>query len=141
MSAYRKDFDKTKYMSFFDKNDEVLEKYNEIWEKVKNITKKEFDSGPVFNEKYLKAKTNNKIPQESSHFICLSVILFDSVYIAGKNYCPQVFRECKYVVKEKKIPKHIIDNLEISSDSDRENSDTKNSGEEKFDKKNSEEEN
>ena len=30
MSAYRKDFDKTKYMSFLIKNDELLEKYNEI---------------------------------------------------------------------------------------------------------------
>ena len=33
MSAYRKDFDETKYMSFFIKNDELLEKYNEIWKK------------------------------------------------------------------------------------------------------------
>ena len=38
--------------------------------------------------------------------------------------------ECKYVVKEKKIPKYIIDDIEISSDSDRENSD-----EENFDEK------
>ena len=29
------------------KDDELLEKYNEIWEKVKNIIKKEFDSEPV----------------------------------------------------------------------------------------------
>ena len=34
--------------------------------------------------------------------------------------------ECKYVVKEKKIPKYIIDEIEIFSDSDRENSDEKN---------------
>ena len=30
MSAYRKDFDKTKYMSFLIKDDKSLEKYNEI---------------------------------------------------------------------------------------------------------------
>ena len=36
MSACRRDFDETKYMSFLIKNDELLEKYNEIWEKVKN---------------------------------------------------------------------------------------------------------
>ena len=48
---------------------------------------------------------NNKIPKESSQFICLSVILIDSVYRTGKNYYPQVFlEECKYAVKEKKIP-------------------------------------
>ena len=33
MTAYRKDFDETKYMSFLIKNDELLEKYNKIWEK------------------------------------------------------------------------------------------------------------
>ena len=34
MSAYIKDFDETKYLSFLIKDDELLEKYNEIWEKV-----------------------------------------------------------------------------------------------------------
>ena len=37
--------------------------------------------------------------------------------------------ECQYAVKEKKIPRYIIDNIEISSDSDRENSDEENSDE------------
>ena len=36
MSAYRRDFDKTKYMSILIKDDELLEKYNEIWEQVSN---------------------------------------------------------------------------------------------------------
>ena len=40
MSPYRKDFDETKYMSFLIKGNELLEKYNEVWEKVKNIIKK-----------------------------------------------------------------------------------------------------
>ena len=40
MTAYRKDFDETKYISFLIKDDEFLEKYNEIWEKVKNSLKK-----------------------------------------------------------------------------------------------------
>ena len=41
-----------------------------------------------------------------------------------KSYYPQVFlEECEYVVKEKKIPKYIIDDREISSYSDRKNSD------------------
>ena len=34
MSAYSKDFDETKYISFWIKNDQLLEKYNEIWKKV-----------------------------------------------------------------------------------------------------------
>ena len=42
-------------MSFLIKDDELLEKYNEIWEKVKNIIKNEFNSESVYNEKCLKA--------------------------------------------------------------------------------------
>ena len=63
-------------MSFLLKDDELLEKYNEICENVK-----EFDSEPVYNRKYLKAKVNpynrkikknfheNKIPKEDSQYI------------------------------------------------------------------------
>ena len=43
-------------MSFLIKNDELLEKYNEIWEKVRNSVKKEFDNVPVYNEICLKNK-------------------------------------------------------------------------------------
>ena len=90
--------------------------------------KKEFHSKPVYKEKYLKTKVksynvkittnfhNNKTPKEDSQFICLSVILIDSAFRAGKNYYPQVFsEECKYIIKEKKIPKFIIDDIEIFS--------------------------
>ena len=57
--------------------------------------------------------------------------MIDSVFRTDKNYYPQVFlEECKYVVKEKRIPKYIIDDTKISSDSDRENSDEESSDEE-----------
>ena len=59
------------------------------------------------------------------------MILIDSAFITRRDYYPQVFlEECKYVVKEKKIPKYIIDNIEFSSDSDEENSDKENLDEE-----------
>ena len=154
MSAYSRDFDETKYISFLINDGELLEKYNKIWEKVKNSLNWESDNEPVYNEEYLEAKIksyngkintnfhNNKIPRKGSQFICLSVILINSVFRTVKNYYPQVFlEECKYVVKEKKIPKYIIDNIEISSDSDRENSDEENSNEENSDEGNSDEEN
>ena len=98
MSAY-----KTKYVSFLIKDNELLEKYNEIWEKVKNSIKNELDSEPVYNEEYKKSKikpyngkinTNfhdNKIPEKGSQFICLSLTLIDSVFRTGKNYYTQVF--------------------------------------------------
>ena len=86
----------------------------------------------MYNGKIKTNFHNNKIPKEGSQFICLSVIWI--------NYYPKVFlEESKYVMKEKKIPKYIIDNIEISSDSDGENSDEENSDEENFSKGNSDE--
>ena len=46
MSAYRRGLS---CLSFLIKDDELLEKFDEIWE-VRNSTKKEFDSEPVYNE-------------------------------------------------------------------------------------------
>ena len=51
MSAYKRDFDGTKYTSFLPRDDELLEKYNEVWEIVQNSIKKEFESEPVYDEK------------------------------------------------------------------------------------------
>ena len=42
LSAYRKDFDRTKYVSFLIKDDKLLEKYNAIWEKVIGKTGKNY---------------------------------------------------------------------------------------------------
>ena len=56
MSAYRKDFDETKYIPFLIKDDELLDKCNKILEKNKNNLKTEIDSEPIYNEKYLKVK-------------------------------------------------------------------------------------
>ena len=33
MTAHRKDFDETKYISFLIKDNELLEKYNKMWDK------------------------------------------------------------------------------------------------------------
>ena len=50
MSADRNKFDESKYLSFSITDDELWEKYDEIWEKIKNSLKKELDSEPVYNE-------------------------------------------------------------------------------------------
>ena len=40
---------------------------------------------------------------EGSQYICLSVILIDSIFRTSKSYYPQVFlKECKHVIKEKR---------------------------------------
>ena len=101
----------------------------------------------------------NKIPKEGSHFICLSMILIDSVFRTGTNYYPRVIlEECKYAATDKKIHSYIIDDVEISSDEEssngensdekilekmqvKKNSDEKDPSEEHSSKKNSNEEN
>ena len=61
----------------------------------------------------------------------------DSVSRTGKNYYPQVFlKNISMLLKKKKIHMHVINDIEISSDSDEENCTEENS-----DEKNSDEEN
>ena len=87
MRTYRRDFDETKYVSFLTKYGSflcvLLEKYDEIQEKVRNSVKKEFNSEPVYNKKYVRTKIkpykgkfninfrNDKIPKEGSQvYVC-----------------------------------------------------------------------
>ena len=59
----------------------------------------------------------------------------------GKNYNPQLrLEECKHIAEEKMIPKCVIDDIKISSDSSRERSDGENSYEENSDEENFNEE-
>ena len=55
-------------MSFLIKENELLEKYNEIWEKVKNSIKKEFDSELVYNVKYMKTKIKSIMVKSAQIF-------------------------------------------------------------------------
>ena len=41
-------------------------------------------------------------------------------------YFKFIFKECKYIVKEEKMPEYFTHNIEIYSDSDREDSDEEN---------------
>ena len=104
ISAYRRDFGaKLNIWFFLIKGHELLKKYNEIYEKVKNSIKKQFDSEPACNEKYLKVRIksyngkinthfhNSKITKEGSHLICLLVTLIYFVLRTGTKYYPQVF--------------------------------------------------
>ena len=80
-SGYTKYFQNGgKNASFFLKDDEVLDKYNEIWDMIKNKLKIKFHSLPIYDKKYLKSKvreyggkikTNflgNAVPEENMHY-------------------------------------------------------------------------
>ena len=43
-------------MYFLIEDDDLLEKYNTVWDKVSTDIKEKFDSEPVYNKSYLKPK-------------------------------------------------------------------------------------
>ena len=46
----------TRKMSFLTDNNEFLERYTKIWEKISNLIHKKVDSDPVYNNKYINTK-------------------------------------------------------------------------------------
>ena len=46
-------------MFFLTENDDLLEQYNTIWDKVSADIKKEFDSEPVSNKNFMKSKVKS----------------------------------------------------------------------------------
>ena len=114
MSGYIKYFENGgKNMSFLIKDDEVWEKYEQIWDVIKNKLSIKFHSKPIYDQKYLKAKvrefdnvikTNflgNDTPKENMHYTCIACITIDSVMrMDKKNYPQDYLKECKYKNKE-----------------------------------------
>ena len=100
MSGYIKYFeDGGKSMSFMVKDDNVLDKYNKIWGKIKEKLNIKFHRKPVYEETYIKVKvrefdgaikTNflgNEVPKENMHYTCIACITIDSVMkMDKKNY-------------------------------------------------------
>ena len=114
-------------MSFLIKDDEVLEKYEQIWDLFKNKLKIKFHSKPAYDKKYLKTKVReydgmikthflgNDVSQENMQYTSIACITIDSVMTINKKNHPQVYlEECKYRVKKMQMLKFI--NTEIDSD-------------------------
>ena len=93
-----------KLINFLVADKELLKKYNEIWNKIKTLFKKEFDEKPVYDNTYISAKVNDtefehKIlidnkhcnifikPKNGSRHEYLFVILLDSILIYPNSYC------------------------------------------------------
>ena len=100
-------------MSFLIKDDEVWEKYDEIWDVIKNKRSIKFHSKRIYDHQYLKTKvkefdgvikTNllgNEVPKEIMHYTCIACITIDSVMRMDKKKHPQVYlEECKYRIKK-----------------------------------------
>ena len=132
MTGYIKYFENGgKNMSFVLKDDDVLDKYNEIWDKIKNALNIKFHSMPAYDEKYINSKvrefngvikTNllgDKMPKESMHCTCIACITIDSVMRMEKENYPQVhLEELKYRIKKTKMIKFVEAELESEPESE-----------------------
>ena len=145
IDAYIKYFDDgRKIMLFATDHEKYYEKYNEIWEVMRNLLKIDFAVNPVQDYKYLVAKlkifdkintttfdktisnNNNLIPMEKSHYICIPAIDINSVLKIDEKVYPQAYLEqCNYKLKKKKIVNYIADEvIDEDSDSDSDYNDT-----------------
>ena len=104
MSGYIKYFDNGgKNMSFVTDDENIYEKYNEIWEVVRKLLKVKFTVNPIRGDKYIIAKlkifngtnrttfTDNIIPIEKNHYTCIPATDIDSVLkTENKRAYPQL---------------------------------------------------
>ena len=82
-------------MSFL--NDEVLDKYDKIWDVIKDKRGIKFHSEPVYEYKYLKPKVREfdgmiktnflgkGMPKENMNYTCIACITIDSVLRINKK--------------------------------------------------------
>ena len=133
MNRYIKYFDNSgKNMSFEIEDQNVHLKYTEIWNKIKRLLGTRFHSQPIYDDKYITAKvktfsgvnstffSNGKLPNETTHYICIAAICTDSVLKVEKKNYPQVYLEqCKYKLKKRKPVDFIDVEIDLSlSDTD-----------------------
>ena len=114
-----------KNMSFVMYDEEIYEKYKEIWEVVRKLLKLKFTVGPVRDDKYIIAKlkifnkinrttfTDNAIPIEKNLYTCIPAIDIDSVLkIDNERTYPQAYLEqSKYKLKKRRVVNFIDDEI------------------------------
>ena len=125
-------------MSFFTNNNEFLERYAAIWEKISDLVNKKFDSDPIYSNKYINTKIrsynndiktnfhnvdhkNNKLPEKNKPYKCVSLISVDSIIKINKKYYPQtLLQECVHKIINQKV-ENIITNINLGSSSESDN--------------------
>ena len=114
-----------KNMSFGTDDEEIYEKYNEIWEVVRKLLKLKFTVGAVRDDKYIVAKlkifnkinkttfTDDIIPFEKNHYNCIPAIDIDSVIRTdNKRAYPQPYLEqCKYKLRKRRVVNFMDDEI------------------------------
>ena len=68
-SIHVKSYDgQTKWIYFLNEDEDLFEKYNTVWDKVRADIKEEFDSEPIYNKKSLKIKIKSHVDEVTDFF-------------------------------------------------------------------------
>ena len=117
MSGWIKYFENGgKNMSFKIEDYWIYLKYNEIWNKIKELLNGvKLSSDPIYDGSYIKTKVKTfsgviktlfdgaEIPKEMIEYNCLACISIDSVLRVDRKYYPKVYLEqCKYKKRKEK---------------------------------------
>ena len=118
-----------KNMSFKIEDDEVYIKYNQIWNKIKELLRVKFYNEPIYEDKYFKTKvktfssvintlfSGDQILKERVRYTCISCISIDSVLRVNKKNYPEVYLEqCKYKMKKRELKSFIDCEVDFSSE-------------------------
>ena len=116
----------------------MWDKYDEIWDVIKDKLGIKFHSKPVYKYKYLKTKVRQfdgviktnflgeGMPKENMYYTCIACITIDFVLRINKKNHPQVYlEECNYKIKKIQMPKFVKTELKSNSDSDLEKMEAK----------------
>ena len=114
----------------------MLKKYNEIWDKIKSLSKKEFDKEPSYNNKYISTEIKiyndtintefeyEKVLKDDKHckyipiepkggdcYAYLSTILLDSILVDlnNKHYPQILLKKCVYAIDKQALLGKYID--------------------------------
>ena len=125
-------------MSFFTNNNEFLERYTAILQKISDLVDKKIDSDSIYNNKHINTKIrsynndiktnfrnidnkNNKLPEKNKPYKCISLISLDSIIKINERYYLQtLLPECLYKLINKKV-ENIITNINFDSSSESDN--------------------
>ena len=117
MSGYVKYFKNGgKNMSFKIEDESVYIKYNQIWNKIKELLGVKLYSEPIYDDNYIKTKVKtfsdiiktlfigDEILGERVEYAYIACISIDSVLKVNKKNYPEVYLEqCKYIIKKEKL--------------------------------------
>ena len=82
---------------FMTEDKDVYSKYSEVWDRVKKLLKFKFSTDPIRDKKYITTKvkifndvnkttfTDDKMPGERNHYVCIAAIDIDSVLKIDKK--------------------------------------------------------